>query len=51
MRDEVVARPSPFVRHHINVLGGHSFQLPGLPPLCDKPPTPGDWASRLSSAT
>jgi hypothetical protein len=26
-----VARLSPFVRHHINMLGRHSFQLPELP--------------------
>lgn len=35
-----VARLSPFVRHHINVLGRYSFQLPDLPgglrPLRDK---------------
>ncbi|MFJ7784553.1 DDE transposase [Streptomyces albidoflavus] len=30
-RDEDVARLSPFVRHHINVLGRYSFQLPDLP--------------------
>jgi hypothetical protein len=39
VRDEDVARLSPFVRHHINVLGRYSFQLPDLPggmrPLCD----------------
>lgn len=29
--DEDVARLSPFVRHHINVLGRYSFQLPDLP--------------------
>lgn len=27
----VSARLSPFVRHHINVLGRYSFQLPDLP--------------------
>ncbi|MER6950961.1 Tn3 family transposase [Nonomuraea sp. NPDC000554] len=31
IRDEDVARLSPFVRHHIYVLGRHSFQLPDLP--------------------
>lgn len=30
-RDEDVARLSPFVRHHINMLGRYSFQLPSLP--------------------
>ncbi|NUP42672.1 MAG: Tn3 family transposase [Streptomyces sp.] len=29
--DEDVARLSPFVRHHVNVLGRYSFQLPDLP--------------------
>jgi hypothetical protein len=29
--DEDVARLSPFVRHHINMLGRYSFQLPDLP--------------------
>nr|WP_078566743.1 transposase [Streptomyces sp. CNS654] len=28
VRDEVVARLSPFVRHRINMLGRYSFQLP-----------------------
>ncbi len=40
VRDEDVARLSSFVRHHINVLGRYSFQLPDLPgglrPLRDK---------------
>jgi pyridoxine 5'-phosphate synthase PdxJ len=40
IRDEDVARLSPFVRHHINVFGRYSFQLPDLPgglrPLPDK---------------
>ncbi|AGI86439.1 MULTISPECIES: Tn3 family transposase [Streptomyces] len=40
VRDEDVARLSPFVRHHVNVLGRYSFQLPDLPgglrPLRDK---------------
>ncbi|MCX4399272.1 transposase [Streptomyces sp. NBC_00053] len=31
IRDEDVARLSPFVRHHNNVLGRYSFQLPELP--------------------
>lgn len=31
VRDEDVARLSPFVRDHINVLGRYSFQLPDLP--------------------
>ncbi|MBT2225068.1 Tn3 family transposase [Nonomuraea sp. NEAU-A123] len=43
VRDEDVARLSPFVRHHINMLGRYSFQLPELPgglrPLCDKDAT------------
>ncbi|RAJ89198.1 MULTISPECIES: Tn3 family transposase [unclassified Streptomyces] len=37
---EDVARLSPFVRHHINVLGRYSFQLSDLPgglrPLRDR---------------
>lgn len=40
VRDEDVARLSPFVRQHINMLGRYSFQLPDLPgglrPLRDK---------------
>nr|BBG20802.1 transposase [Streptomyces fradiae]BBG20806.1 transposase [Streptomyces fradiae] len=43
VRDEDVARLSPFVRHHINMLGRYSFQLPDLPgglrPLRDKTAT------------
>ncbi|OWA24312.1 Tn3 family transposase [Streptomyces sp. CS057] len=31
VRDEDVARLSPFVRHHINMLGRYSFSLPDLP--------------------
>ncbi|MEU3219334.1 hypothetical protein [Streptomyces sp. NPDC006971] len=31
VRDEDVSRLCPFVRHHINVLGRYSFQLPDLP--------------------
>ncbi|MFF8916221.1 Tn3 family transposase [Streptomyces sp. NPDC015032] len=31
VRDEDVARLSPFVRHHVNMLGRHSCQLPDLP--------------------
>ncbi|MFI0192121.1 Tn3 family transposase [Streptomyces sp. NPDC017082] len=45
VRDENVARLSPFVRHHINMLGRYSFQLPDLPgglrPLRD-PGTPDE---------
>nr|WP_285441103.1 Tn3 family transposase [Streptomyces sp. ISL-21] len=41
VRDEDVSRLSPFVRHHINILGRYSFQLPDLPgglrPLRDPP--------------
>ncbi|WP_416969346.1 Tn3 family transposase [Streptomyces sp. 4F14] len=43
VRDEDVARLSPFVRHHINMFGRYSFQLPdlsgGLRPLRDKDAT------------
>jgi len=31
VHDSDVVRLSPFVRHHINVLGRYSFQLPDLP--------------------
>ncbi|GAA1283992.1 hypothetical protein GCM10009646_84480 [Streptomyces aureus] len=31
VREADVARLSPFVRHHINMLGRYSFQLPELP--------------------
>lgn len=31
VRDEDVARLSPFVRHHVNMFGRYSFQLPELP--------------------
>ncbi len=31
MREADVARLSPFVRHHVNMLGRCSLQLPGLP--------------------
>nr|WP_244942777.1 transposase [Streptomyces inhibens] len=31
VRDEDVSRLSSFARHHINVLGRYSFQLPDLP--------------------
>lgn len=31
VRDEDAARLSPFVRHHVNLLGRYSFQLPDLP--------------------
>nr|WP_234322287.1 transposase [Streptomyces sp. NRRL B-24720] len=40
IRDEDVARLSPFMRHHVNMLDRYSFQLPNLPgglrPLRDK---------------
>jgi TnpA family transposase len=43
VRDQDVARLSPFVRHHVNMLGRYSFQLPDLPgglrPLRDKDAT------------
>ncbi|GAA2332023.1 hypothetical protein GCM10010246_14170 [Streptomyces cuspidosporus] len=45
VHDEGVARLSPFVRHHIHMLGRYSFQLPELPgglrPLRD-PDVAGD---------
>ncbi|MFJ6462332.1 hypothetical protein ACIQM0_15030 [Streptomyces sp. NPDC091387] len=31
VRDEDVARLSPFVRHHASMLGRYSFKLPELP--------------------
>ncbi|GAA2596019.1 hypothetical protein Stube_03540 [Streptomyces tubercidicus] len=31
VRHEDLARLSPFVRHHVNMLGRYSFQLPELP--------------------
>jgi hypothetical protein len=31
VRDEDVARLSPFVRHHIYMMGRYSFQLPEMP--------------------
>ncbi|MFF7649922.1 hypothetical protein ACFZCY_08690 [Streptomyces sp. NPDC007983] len=31
VRDEDVARLSPFVRHHISMLGRYSFHLPKMP--------------------
>ncbi len=31
VRDEDVARLSPFVRHHINMMGRYSFHLPEMP--------------------
>ncbi|GCB52759.1 hypothetical protein SNL152K_10116 [Streptomyces sp. NL15-2K] len=34
VRDEDVARLSPFVRHHINMLGRYSSQLPTCPAVC-----------------
>jgi hypothetical protein len=33
VREQDVARLSPFVRHHVNMLGRYSFQLPELPEL------------------
>lgn len=33
VREADVARLSPFVRHHVNMLGRYSFQLPELPEL------------------
>lgn len=45
VRDQDVARLSPFTRHHINMLGRYSFHLPDLPggmrPLRD-PDAPED---------
>ncbi|CAL9606861.1 hypothetical protein SUDANB6_05568 [Streptomyces sp. enrichment culture] len=45
VRDEDMTRLSPFVRHHINMLGRYFFQLPDLPgglrPLRD-PGTPDE---------
>lgn len=34
VRDEDFARLSPFVRHHINMHGRYSFQLPSCPTEC-----------------
>jgi hypothetical protein len=31
VREEDVARLSPFVRHHINMMGRYSFQLSEMP--------------------
>jgi len=31
VHDQDVARLSPFVRHHVNMLGRYSFQLPEMP--------------------
>lgn len=31
LRDQDVARLSPFVRHHVNMLGRYSFLLPDMP--------------------
>lgn len=46
-RDEDLARLSPFVRQHTNMLGRYSFQLPDLPGACGRcadptPPTRSD---------
>ncbi|MGW0791927.1 hypothetical protein ACWD04_27820 [Streptomyces sp. NPDC002911] len=35
-----MARLSPFVRHHVNMLGRYSFQLPELPGGLD-----GSWSA------
>lgn len=37
VRDEDVARLSPFVRQHIDMLGRYSFKLPELPELPELP--------------
>jgi hypothetical protein len=29
-----IARLTPFARHHVNMLGRYSFQLPGLAGVC-----------------
>jgi hypothetical protein len=50
VHDEDVTRLSPFVRHHINMLGRYSFELPELPgglrplrgPDADDPAGTGD---------
>lgn len=46
VRDKDVARLSPFVRHHVNMLGRYSFQPPDLPgglrPLYDQGTAQGD---------
>ena len=34
LRKADVARLSPFVRHHVNMPGRYSFQLPDLPGVC-----------------
>lgn len=31
VREQDVARLSPFVRHHINMMGRYSFHLPDMP--------------------
>ncbi len=36
VRDEDVARLSPFVRHHINMLGRYSFSPPDSPGACGR---------------
>jgi TnpA family transposase len=45
VRDEDVARLSPFTRHHINMLGRYSFQLPDSPGRMRQLPDPdaGEW--------
>ncbi|MEV5745464.1 Tn3 family transposase [Microbispora rosea] len=47
VRDEDVARLSPFVRHHINVLGRYSSRLPDLPGGLRPLRAPGD-AGRMT---
>jgi hypothetical protein len=53
IRDEDVARLSPFVRH-INVFGRYSFQLPDLPggprPLRDKDAIDEEWRALARTA-
>ncbi len=40
--DQDVARLSPFVRHHINMMGRYSFQLPEMPVGCGRSTPPHD---------
>ena len=55
VRDEDVARLSPFVRHHVNMLGRYSFQLLDLPgglrPLRDKNAADGEEAPAKACRT
>ncbi|GAA5770384.1 hypothetical protein Aros01_06911 [Streptosporangium roseum] len=51
VRDEDVARLSPFIHAHVHMLGRYSFALPDLPGVCDRwvnPPTP--MLTRVSAA-